>query len=208
MIKLTSILIMFIFLIGCKNSNQKIQSIDNENFDTTSILNNNELKTNIRKKYKFDNSVIPENLIEFYKSMDTTFRLPTLGDYDDYYFTGYYDKKLPYFCSGFFNNDTILDYGLVLIRDTIEQLIYSFHADNDKFSPYLINKRELIDSENNDFKVVVFNIHTVTNKSLEAIDTTYNIKFDAISVSDIYESSEYVSVWDENKDTYTSLWFN
>lgn len=205
MIKLTYIYLMIILLIGCKNSNQKIQKIDNENTDTNSISNNDKLKTNIREYYNFDNSVIPEILIEFYKSMDTTLRLPTLDDYDDYYFDGYYDNKLPYFCSGHFNNDTILDYGLVLIKDTTEQRIYSFHTDNDKFIAYLLNKRKLTDSESKKFKVVALTIQAETDRTLEAIDTTYILKTDAISINDMDESAEWATVWDDKSDKYVNL---
>jgi hypothetical protein len=73
-----------------------------------------------RDNYKFDYSTIPNKLIEYLKSLDEKYRIPKTSDFDDYYFIGYNEekniKKLPFYCKGYFNEDSIPDYAMVLIR--------------------------------------------------------------------------------------------
>jgi hypothetical protein len=196
-------LIILLTIVGC-NRASKPNPITRQG---SSIQKQEEPKIN-RANYVFDNSVIPEDLISYVKAMNSNLRLPTTSDYDDYFFTGYYEDKLPYFCTGEFNNDSIKDFALILIKDTTDQLIYSFHADGESYTPYLILKQKLTNSQNKQFKVVSYSIRTETERILEAIDTTYVIDSDGIITGDMDESLEFTEVWDKNQQKYISLIFD
>ena len=202
-------LIILLTIVGCNRASKP----NNNNFQIPMTSQNAGIqkhkKTKInRADYVFDNSVIPEDLISYVKAMNNNLRLPTASDYDDYFFTGYYEGKLPYFCTGEFNNDSIKDFALILIEDSTNQLIYSFHVEGDSYAPYLILKQKLANSQSNQFKVVSYNIRTETERILESIDTTYVIQSDGIITNDMDESLEFTEVWDKYQKKYIRLMFD
>ena len=76
------------------------------------------------------------------------------------------------------------------------------------FSAFIIQKRDLVKSENKPFKAVSLNIKTETERVLEAIDTIYRIDFDAIYINDMYESHEYLTVWNVEQNRFIDLFFD
>jgi hypothetical protein len=165
-----------------------------------------------RDNYKFDYSTIPNKLIDYLKSLDKKYRIPKTTDFDDYYFIEYNEektiKKLPFYCKGYFNEDSIPEYAMVLIKDNSMQLIFAFHSNGDTFIPYLLNQQSLETSQNKLFKTVSFIISTETEKKLEGIDTTYFVEFYSIDITEMNESLSYMATWDKLKKKYIDLLFD
>lgn len=204
--------IIIISIISC-NSKKNDSAIKKEKrgFSQGSVQKDDSIEFN-RDNYKFDYSVIPTRMKDFLKSFDRNYRIPKTSDFDDYYFTGYNNeitiKKLPFFCQGYFNEDSIPDYAMVLIKDNSEQLIYAFNSNENTFTPYLLNKQKLITSQDELFKTVSYNISTETAKILEGIDTTYLVEFNSIVIEDMNKSLSYTAVWDKQKKKYIDLLFD
>lgn len=200
-------------LVSC---NQKIDNnVSNSNApdDKNELIVKPELKPiDLRSKYNFVDSIIPQNLKGFIYTIDSNYRLPTKADYDDYYFNdfakGYDITNLPFFCSGYYNQDSILDYSLVLIKDSTQQIIFAFNSVGESFTHHIITKRDLVESEKLLFKTVSFNIRTNSEKKIETIDTIYTIKFDGILVNDMYESDEFCVGWNPEESNFSSLYFD
>ena len=118
------------FLFGC-SSNQKPDSQESKQSEITQMSDqeSTKLDTLPDDDFPFDNSIIPESLIQYIEEMTGDYRLPDSVDYDIYYFDGYsHAYSLPYYCNGHFNCDSATDYALVLIKDSKEQLIISFRG--------------------------------------------------------------------------------
>ncbi len=160
----------------------------------------------------FVDSVVPNLILKTIDSLGINLRLPRISDYDHYYFSGYERKtkitNLPFFCEGYFNEDSLIDYSAVFIKDSTEQLVYGFISEGTKYIPKLITKRNLVLSENGLFNAVTYNINTEKEKILEGIDTVYSIEYESIGINDIYESSEYAVVWNEKQKRFVDLLFD
>lgn len=204
--------IIIISIISC-NTKKNDREIKNKKwgFSQGSVQTDDSTEFN-RDIYKFDYSVIPTKMNDFLKSFDRNYRIPKASDFDDYYFTGYNNeitiKKLPFFCQGYFNEDSIPDYAMVLIKDNSEQLIYAFNSNENTFTPYLLTKQKLITSQDELFKTVSYNISTETEEILEGIDTTYLVEFNSIVIEDMNKSLSYTAVWDKQKKKYIDLLFD
>ncbi len=160
----------------------------------------------------FIDSIVPDLIIKAADSLEMNLRLPKISDYDKYYFNGYESaikiKNLPFFCEGYFNGDSLIDYSVVFIKDSTEQLIYGFISEGRNYVSKLISKRNLVLSESGLFNTVTYNINTEKKKIFEGIDTVYRVDFESIYVNDMYESSEYCVVWNEKQNRFTDLRFD
>nr|WP_321408763.1 hypothetical protein [uncultured Carboxylicivirga sp.] len=198
MIKLSiSVLIIFILIVSCHNRPRK---------DNTKSVNITISESTETPPINDDN-IIPDKLISFIDNKLDSLHIPKEGEYDKEFFTSKSQKKLPYFTSGYFNNDSILDYSLVLIKDSLNHYVFSFHVTDNTFQIYCLDKSSFL-SENNSGQYAVFDLDTETEKELEAIDTTYFINNNGIVVSNIYESRTKLFIWNEKADCYNDLVFD
>jgi hypothetical protein len=206
------IFVVFTTLICCKQTPGDKKSTFQIDSKPGSIVTLIDKKADTSGKYIHDKSKIPQKLISYIALIDKNLRPATLDDYDSSVIKNLKDKsgkkELPYFCTGQFNDDTIPDYALVLIKDSTEQLVYAFQSKNDAFIPYLIDKKNLISSEGKFSIAIDYTIRTETKKALVGIDTVYRIEFDAIEISETEESLSYLSTWDKSKGKFIALLFD
>jgi hypothetical protein len=201
--KLTEYILLFILLVSCNQTNTK-----NLKQESTNDLNNNHSEKIEKIEYKFENSVIPRKLIEFINDNLDSLRIPSENDYELKYFKNRTEKQLPFYCSGQFNEDSSEDYAIVLIKDSMNHYVFSFHSLNNSFEFYKLASSKFSSEHNSKKKYVVFELSTETERELEAIDTTYVIKTDAINISNIYESRTSTSVWNSAEKKYELLLFD
>ena len=108
--KIRMLIFAIVALIGCNQSqnSEKKQQIKKEKEKTIKA----------ETYFKFDNSVIPERLVKYVETNLDSLRIPTEKNYDLKYMDSYEITGLPYFCQGNFNGDSLIDYSLVLIKDS------------------------------------------------------------------------------------------
>jgi len=76
------------------------------------------------------------------------------------------------------------------------------------FNTYELKQAPLIfDSENQKW-IVSYIIEAEKERVLEAIDTTYHLTSDAISISDMEESRSRIMVWNKRTKHYNDLVFD
>jgi len=210
--KAKQMLFFLIVLIGCNQNQKNNESLFSIETKKQKVIVTKKEHNELKEEYCFDNTIIPNELVAYINTNHDDLRIPEVKDYDKYYFQGQTKNKiiksLPYFCSGFFNNDTLIDFALVLIRDSMYHFVYSFHNENESFKEYLLDSLPLASENDTINKYVAFNISTETDRVLEAIDTTYRINSDAIEVSNIFESRTHLKVWDEKKNKYVVMVFD
>jgi hypothetical protein len=172
---------------------------DLSNYDSQKIEEN---------EFKFEYSKISRKLIEFINDNFDSLRIPSENDYELEYLKNRNEIQLPFYCSGKFNEDSTEDYAIVLIKDSLNHFVFSFHSMNNSFEFYKLASSKFSSENNSKKKYAVYELETETERVLEAIDTTYFLKTDAISISNIYESRTSVSVWNSAKKKYESLTFD
>ncbi|MCU4174866.1 hypothetical protein [Carboxylicivirga sp. N1Y90] len=177
-----------------------------QNTEDTLVLNAN---GPLPVRPPFDTRPLPNDLLEFVSSKFSEYRLPEVNDYPEYYFDGYSnDNNLPYYCSGHFNNDSILDHALLLLKDSTEQLVLSIHKLGADYRSYKLRQAPLVYDSQSKKWFVSHIIETEKEKVLEAIDTTYRITTDALTIADIEESRTRVMVWNMVANRYDDLVFD
>lgn len=192
---------------------KKMSYLEDNHFELTSRVNTEDtliLNANVPLPVRppFDARPLPNDLLEFVGARYSEYRLPEVNDYPEYYFNDYLnDNVLPYFCSGHFNNDSILDYALLLIKDSTEQLVLSIHQLGADYRSYKLRQAPLVYDSQNKKWFVSHIIETEKEKVLEAIDTTYYLTTDALTISDMKESRTRVMVWDKEANRYDDLVF-
>ena len=205
----TRILILIIvLLIGCnqKQNNEQKQNIKSVKEKTKTTLDNASQSEN---EYKFDNSIIPPNLIQFIDANYDSLKIPAESDYEIEYIKSNEYKSLPYFCCGNFNGDTLIDYAVVLIKDSTSHFVFSFHTVGDTYETYLINDRCAFTSEYDSKRdYAVFYLDTDTERIQHGYDTVYTLTTDAIAIANIYESRTRVRAWNEKTGKYDDLAFD
>jgi hypothetical protein len=197
--------IAFILIIFAACNNKEEQCRGNE----TSV--DSTLASPSDQPYRtFDNSVIPGGLIDYIDSTLLGHRLPDSTDYADHFFSGYRNsyKSPPYFCRGQFNGDSIVDYALVLIEDSLKETLLAFHSNEEGFQHFRIVSRKMAVTEGVLKATVEYLIETETKHSLEGIDTIYNILYDGISFCDMSKSLEWLYVWNDKVEKYDRLLFD
>jgi hypothetical protein len=198
------IFLIFNVLISC---NQK-QACD-KNQKTLKIEKQTPLATlKSSKGYSFDNSLIPSNLLDFVETKFDSLRIPNENDYEIEYFENNNKTGLPYFCSGYFNIDTLRDYAMVLIKDSLNHFVYLFHSNAESFEPFLLEFKSFSSEYGSKRKYAVFDLENGTDRELEGIDTVYSINTDYISISHIYNSRSSLFVWNEKTKSYNRLFFD
>lgn len=209
-IRILLMLILFSFL-SCNQQKTTEKSIKKEVIVKKEVVSKSK-KLKEKPKQIFIDSVIPSLILKTTDSLGINLRLPCISDYDHYYFSGYERKtkitNLPFFCEGYFNGDSLIDYSAVFIKDTTEQFVYGFISEGNKYTPKFITKRKLVLSENGLFNTVTYNINTEKEKILEGIDTVYRIEYESIGINDMYESYEYAVVWNEKQKRFVDLLFD
>ena len=204
----TRILILaLITLLGCNQlqDNNDKQQTENVTEKTKPILDN---APQNEKEYKFDNSIIPKNLVQFIETNFDSLKIPTEIDYEIEYIKSSEYIGLPYFCSGNFNSDTLIDYAIVLIKDSTSHFVFSFHAVENSFETYLVNEKCSFTSEyDSNRNYAVFYLDTDTERIQQGYDTVYTLTTDAITIANIYESRTRVKSWNEETRRYDDLAF-
>jgi hypothetical protein len=147
-------------------------------------------------------------LLRYIETNMDSLRIPVDRDYEIEYFKNNKQQKPPYFTSGYFNEDTLTDYAMVLIKDSTMHYVFSFHTFNDTYKSYLLYYGHFSSEYNSNKIYAVFDIESNTERIVEGIDTVYNLKTDIISVSNIYESRTGSKVWNEKKQEYEELYFD
>ena len=195
--------LLFILFVSCNQTNTMNVKQESKN----DLSNYNSQKTE-ENEFKFEYSEISRKLIEFINDNFDSLRIPSENDYELEYLKNRNEKQLPFYCSGKFNEDSTEDYAIVLIKDSLNHFVFSFHSLNNSFEFYKLASSKFSSEYNSKKKFAVYELKTETERELEAIDTTYFLKTDAISISNIYESRTSVSVWNSAKKKYESLTFD
>ena len=201
--KAKHIIWFLLLLIGCNSKSPETK----HELEIVEQLEINEPKITVETKtessFAFDNSVIPSNLISFIETEIDSLRIPTENDYETDNFS---DKdKIPYFCMGYFDADSLLDYAMVLIKDSTNHYVFSFHANDNTFETFQLSNSPFLSEYNANRKYAVYQLETKTNRVVEAIDTTYILETDGINITDMYESRTSLNIWDSKKANYKRL---
>jgi len=195
--------LLFILLVSCNQTNT--EHVRQESKNDLSNYNSQKIEEN---EFKFEYSEISRKLIEFINDNFDSLRIPSENDYELEYLKNRNEKQLPFYCSGKFNEDSTEDYAIVLIKDSLNHFVFSFHSLNNSFEFYKLASSKFSSEYNSKKKYAVYELRTETERELEAIDTTYFIKTDAIPISNIYESRTSFSVWNSAKKKYESYTFD
>ena len=207
LMKMRILIFVIITLISCnQNQNNKQKQHAESVIEKTKAANDNSSQP--EKVFKFDNSVIPDKLIQFIETKFDSLRIPVENDYEIEYFKSEERVSIPYFCSGYFNNDTLIDYAIVLVKDSTEHFVFSFNSNKDNFEYFKLCESPFLSEYNSDRIYAVFDLETDTERVLEGIDTTYKVSTDLITISNIYESLTFSHVWNEKKRKYDELVFD
>jgi len=200
---LIAYILLFILLVGCNQTNT--MNVKNVSNNDLSNYNSEKIEKN---EFKFENSGISRKLIEFINENFDSLRIPSENDYELEYLKSRNEKQLPFYCSGKFNEDSTEDYAIVLIKDSMNHYVFSFHSLNNSFEFYKLASSKFSSEYNSIRKYVVYELTTEAERELEAIDTTYILKTDAISITNIYESRTKVHVWNSLNNKYDVLLFD
>lgn len=201
------IILTLVLLFGCsqiKNNEQKLQSESNQ--EKTNTIQDSSLHNKLDSR--FNNSVIPIKLVHFIETNFDSLRIPTKNDYEINYFEDDNRNNNPYYCAGYFNNDSVVDYAVVLIKDSTNHFVFSFHTLKDSFEYFQLSSSPFRSEYGSKRTYAVFDIETEKEREFEGVDTLYRLKTDGIVISKIYESLTFVSVWNDSKRRYDELSFD
>jgi hypothetical protein len=213
----TILLVIIVTSIGCRSSSSDSSIINAQ--DEPKIEEEESIEedkpTRIQeteKTIEFDNSIIPGEVVFFVQSEFDSLRFPFEADYDHYFYNGFGGNELgstlPYFCSGYFNNDSIIDYAVVLVQDTSYQYVIALNQIASSFDSFILTKRDLVPGDTTQGKFVSLLIRTETDKVAEHILGTYYIDNESIGISDMFASRGYWETWSNEKSQYIDLLFD
>lgn len=214
LLKTQVILLAVVFCFGChekqqKNGLPKVEIIETEapvkieKIQETNIIPKDQIK-----KFVFDKSEIPSKLIKYVHENMDSLHIPNEDEYNMEYFAGSGRLVSPYYCSGYFDNDSIKDYAIVLVKDSTAHFVFSFHSKQDSFKVFQLCESPFLVEYGEDKAYAIYDLKTETERSLEAIDTTYQINTDGITITDICESRTKVFVFDSLNCSYNELLFD
>ena len=162
-------------LMGCK------QSVSVKNIPTSGDQNK---QTEIQNKSGSSAKIeeVPYNLIEFVSQSLPKMQIPTAENYLKGWESFSNESDLPFYCSGDFNGDNLIDYCLLVIKDSTIINLYSFLNQNNGFQIVLIDSLRYLP------KGIDIIVTTEPKGEWESIEETISIPFDGITVSQIEES--------------------
>jgi len=197
------IFILIVFVSCNQKANEKVKQQETNKAQIVQVESNKLVRGD-----SFDKSHIPANLLEYIKVNIDSLRVPEDNDYE----VEYYEKakiiEPPFFCTGYFNKDTLIDYAMVLIKDSTKHCVFAFHRTKSSFESFVIESEPFLSEYNASRLYATLELSTEKNRVLEAIDTVYRIKNDGIAVSNLYNSSSHLQVWKENENKYEALYFD
>ena len=222
--RFTGILII-ILLHGCYQSpNKQIVAdespdnveIDSTTKDTTSVFDLIGSKRKAKRQEDdslvFDYSLISGNAGYYIQEELDSLRFPVESDYDEYYHNGAYrsgfEGSLPFYCSGYYNSDSIMDYAAVLIKDTTDQYVIAIISVEDFYEHYFLHSAQLANGESQPGMYISLLISTESDSVAEHILGTYYIDNESIGISDMNNSRGYWSTWSNDKNQFIDLLFD
>lgn len=162
-------------LVGCKQSvSVKIVQPSGDLNKQTEISNKSDSPTKIGE--------IPNSLVEFVKKSLPKMKIPTVDNYLKDWESFSNESDIPYYCKGDFNGDKLIDYCLLMIKDSTKINLYSFLNQNNSFQIVLIDSIRYLT------KGIDIIVTMEPKGEWESIEETFSVPFDGIHIDLIEES--------------------
>ena len=193
--------IIFLLISGC--SGKDISSVSNES--TISKTSASTFSKNVDKK--FNSSTISDKVINYIQTSLYNYRIPDENENADSYFSEYYTEgELPYYCTGFYNIDSISDFALVLIKDSKTQVLVSLHSNSEYYEFNVIDSCSLRYYKSKNKYVIDFLIETEKSDSVQLTDDIIIVwETDAISFTNMAESLSWLYVYQVKHKKYIKV---
>lgn len=219
MIRIVYMLILLSIIIGCKRDIKEVKN-SNSTSSSNALRENSIMMKEVQKskisdsllkakqEFRFDRTKIPAHLINYIELNIDSLRIPNDDDYELDYYSSCGGNIAPFFCSGYFNNDTLIDYAMVLIKDSTQHYVFSFHQTGSSYKANIMLNGPFMSEYGKDKKYAAFDLRTEKDRELQAIDTLYRTENDGIWVGILVESRSFLQVWNNKTNRYENLVFD
>ena len=136
---ITLFIILALLILDCAQSTHRKVDVRNENLDSAHIKLSESAITKNDLRSEDLNQIIPKTLREFIKLNLPSLKIPSISEYKSTWKIFKEGYRPPYYCSGDFNGDSKLDYGLLLVNDSAQLDLYAFLTKENEFKPVFID---------------------------------------------------------------------
>jgi len=135
---LSFLLILCIACVEIKSKDTKSIIQKNDYFVTANSKQNKQIMSKTYEKDPSKSKMMPESLNIYLKKQLPNYSLPKLNDYINGWEEYSNQKDLPFLCISDFNGDGVNDYAMLLLKDSIQVCLFSFHQNSNGYKHFMI----------------------------------------------------------------------